>query len=625
MTNKISWFYESASERRDSGYNPQTSSFAAHLTEGSDGKTFNERFEELCEQYKEGGGPDIKNDFRNMISDRSFMEQYKSDLIAPIAKSFQEMSPNDPHIKSVCENVSRFWDNKLRTYTESATLASFLPLATLEFPVLVKQFFSSILKDIIEVESVKSPNITKHIRTTYMVDNQTGEEYEYPKCMFDGTWEKLWNASKGHKIKETVVPLTDGRLWKYDIIGGLTDGVPGVDKLSFQFKIIGVQVGADVIRLPGNGITIEFSTNGTLVNGDLNFDYNGTHIEDTIGGQVNFKDGTVSISSASGQVTGVVFSGYLSNEKNLRTISVREKRDILRFTIEDGPRWNMPFSIEEIEDAAALLDINYYNRMVDEIVRTQEMQECMTVIKFLNDEFAKFNGVTSDTYKLESLAQTYKVDLKPPQYFAGDPFKYISTAIQFRLKAIIHQLTEMTKLDGLSFIIVGNPMATQLIAEFVQWKSETGTSIGGIDVNNSYGFATNMGANVRVVATNLYDAYSIDPADETGNRELILHVYGYPTTAEHISFRHLKYTSHLFTSQSQTAYQSTQAPGGAYNIVTATSRFHTMSIQGIQAVLLLLHSDLAYGTAPARPPISGAPWNVPIPIGGNAGAGDANP
>lgn len=609
--NNVGWFYESASERTN--YVPVKSSFCPYL--GEEGtKTFDEHFNDLYENYKEASGIDIKTDIRGMLSDRSFMEQYKTDLMEPVLAAFESACPNDPHIASVVENVQRFWDTKVKSYTESASMTGFLPIATLEFPVLVKQFFSSILKDIIEVESVKSPNITKHVRTTYMVDNQTGEEYEYPKCMFDGTWEKMWDAAKGHKIRETVVPFTNGRLWKYDIIGGLTDGTAGIDKLSFQFKIIGIQVGGDKIMLPGNGITVEFSTNGTLVNGDLNFEHNGTKIEDTLAGQVNFKDGTVSMASTNGQVEGVIFSGYLSNEKNLRHISVREKRDILRFTIEDGARWNMPFSIEEIEDAAALLDINYYNRMVDEIVRTQEMMECMTVIDFLNKEFEKFNGVKTDTYKLESLAQTYTVDLKAPTGFAGDPFKYISTAVQFRLKSIIHQITEMTKLDGLSFIIVGNPMACQLISEFVQWKVQQGSSIGGIDVNNSYGFATDMGANVRVVATNLYDAYTVDPVDDTHERELILHIYGYPTNAEHISFRHLKYTSHLLTSQSQTAYQSTNAPGGAYNIVTATSRFHTMAVQGIQADLIMMNSSIAYGKAPVRPPITGAPWNAPAAV-----------
>jgi len=291
--NNVSWFYESASERKNTGYQPQRSSFGVYREDNT--KSFDERFNDLYESYKELHGIDIKRDMKAMMGDRSFMEQYKADLMEPVFEAFREMSPNDPHIQGVIDNVNTFWDTKVKSYTESASLAGFLPIATLEFPVLVKQFFSSILKDIIEVEAVKTPNITKHIRTTYMVDNQTGDEYEYPKCLFDGTWEKLWNASKGHKIREQVVDFTDGRLWKYDIIGGLTDGTPGVDKLSFQFKIIGVKVGAEVIRLPGNGITVEFSTNGTLVNGDLNFTTEqGTVVEDTLSGQVDFKNGTIS-------------------------------------------------------------------------------------------------------------------------------------------------------------------------------------------------------------------------------------------------------------------------------------------------------------------------------------------
>lgn len=604
---KVSFFYESASERLPGSTNVPVSSFGAYQKEGV--KTFDEHFKDLHEEYKESLGLDIKMDIKEMLADRAFMQEYKSKLMAPVFEGFRDSSPNDPHVESVIQNVERFWDTKVRSYTESASMTGFLPIATLEFPVLLKQFFRSILKDIIEVESTKTPNITKHIRTTYMVDNQTGQEYEYPRCMFDGTWEKIWDATKGHPIKEDVVPLTNGRLWKYDIITNLTDGTAGIDKLSFQFKIIAVQVGGETIMLKGNGITVEFSTNGTFVNGDLNFEHNGTQIEDTLSGRVNFQNGTVDLSSASGQVEGVVFSGYLSNEKNLRHASVREKRDILRFVIEDGARWNMPFSIEEIEDAAALLDINYYNRMVDEIIKGQEMQEGMTVIKFLNTEFAKYNGVTTDIYKLESLAQTSTVDIKPPLGFAGDPFKYVSTAIQFRLKALIHQITEMTKMEGLSFVIVGNPMATQLLSEFTEWKIQQGSTIGGISVNNSYGFGTDMGANVRVVSTNLYDAYTTEPVKDSSKRELVLHIYVYPTDPEHISFKHLKYTSHLLTSQSQTAYQSTAAPGGAYNVVTATSRFKTLAVQGIQARLIVLNSDYVYGPAPARPPVVGAPWN----------------
>lgn len=632
-TSDVSWFFESAADKNSHPTAVAGTTFGRYQTEGS--KSFEKHFDDLATQYLESNGIDIKTDMKAMMADRTFMEGYKEDLMKPVLEGFKQACPGDPHIASVIENCNKFWDNKVRAYTESASITGFLPIATLEFPVLVKQFFSSILKDIIEVEAVKSPNITKHIRTTYLVDNQTGEELEYPKCMFDGTWQKMWNASKGLPIKKDVIKLTDGRLYNHDIVANDVVGAnPALDKLSFDLKISAVEIGGkETVQLVGNGITVEFSTGGTLINGNLDFTTpNGTEVHDLISGRVDFKTNCISCTSASGQVTGIVLDGHLSNEKNLRSVSVRERREILRFTIPDGPRWNMPFSMEEIEDAAALLDLNYYNRMVDEIVRTQEMQECMTAIKFLNDEFQKYNGVKTDTYKLESMALTYTVDLKAPAGFAGDPFSYMAKAIQFKLKAIMHQLSELTKIEGISYVIVGNPMATQLISEFVDWKTVQGTTIGGIDVNNSYGFATDMGANVRCVATNLYEAYTADKVGDAADaqRELILHIYGYPTSAEHISFRHLKYTSHLFTSQTQTAYQSTQAPAGAFNIVTATSRFQDMAVQGIQADLVLLHSNLVYGDIGDRDRISGAPWtgltlgtDTPVtpPAGGGGGAG----
>ena len=612
-SNGIGWFFESANDRAADGYAATSSSFGAYQKDGE--RSFDEHFQALVENYKENYNIDIKKDASAMFADKAFLEQYKVDILGPVFEAFEESSKNDPHVKNMIETVGKMWDQKVRRFTESASMVGYLPIATLEFPVLVKQYFSSILKDIIDIEQVKTPNISKHIRTTYVVNNSTGEELEYPKCMFDGSWQKMWNASKGYPIKNQAVMFENGRLNNYDIIGGLTDGNKAVDKLSFNFKITGIVVNGETIMLRGNGITIEFSTGGTLVNGKLDFMHEGTRIQDILAGQVDFQNGTISMASTSGVVTGVIFEGYLSNEKNLRSISVREKRDILRFTIEDGPRYNMPFTIEEIEDAAALLDINYYNRMCDEIVKVQEMQECMSVIKFLNDEFVKYNGVTTDIFKLESMAATYTVNLNPPVGYAGDPFKYRASVIQFKLKSIIHKITERAKIEGLSFIIVGNPMACQLIDEFIDWKHEQGTSIGGIKVNDSYGFATQMGANVRVVSTNIYDAYTEEPFEskdmygQTQNkRELVLHIIGYPTDSEHISYKHLKYSSHLMTSQSQTAYQSTQAPAGAYQIITATSRFKSIAVQGIQAQLVLLNSEEIYGPAPERDPISGAPW-----------------
>ena len=526
------WFYESAANNANITANKSESSFAPQGIDETIDTSFDSHFKKLADTFYERCKIDIKRDYLKMLSDPAFMETYKVELMKPVIAGFRQASPGDPHVESVIKNVNTFWDTKVKLFNESATMTTFLPIATLEFPVLVKQFFQTILKDIIEVEAVKTPMISRHICTRYLVDNQTGQEYEYPKCMFNGQWQNIWKAAKGIEIFHRV----DLPQHQYDLIERINaaheaagDGVVidrATARLTFQLMI------PKVIIQTGNQTT----TQQQAV--DDQGHQRHVHGHDLL----RSHEPAAQLAGGGGVVIGVIFQGYVSNEANLRSVSVREERSILRFTIEDGPRWNMPFSIEEIEDAAALLDLNYYNRMVDEIVRTQEQIETMTVIKFLNDQFDKFNGVVTDIYKLESVAMDYQVDLQPPVGFAGDPFKYISSVIQFRLKAIFHDLTDLLKLDNLSFIIVGNPMAVQPICEFVNWKCMQGTSIGGITVNGSYGFATDMGANVRVVSSNLYDPYTTEDvvqnageANEKSQKELVLHIYGYPTSPDHIS------------------------------------------------------------------------------------------
>ena len=68
----ISWFYESASEKRD--YVQPRSSFGAFQKEGV--KSIDDHFNDLYENYKENAGVDIKTDIKAMLSDRQFMESH---------------------------------------------------------------------------------------------------------------------------------------------------------------------------------------------------------------------------------------------------------------------------------------------------------------------------------------------------------------------------------------------------------------------------------------------------------------------------------------------------------------------------------------------------------------------
>ena len=86
-TEKISWFYESAADRKKE-VSTHTPSFGAYRRDGD--KPFNERFEELAAGYLENGKIDVKRDIKKLLADRSFMEQYREDLMEPIISAFED-------------------------------------------------------------------------------------------------------------------------------------------------------------------------------------------------------------------------------------------------------------------------------------------------------------------------------------------------------------------------------------------------------------------------------------------------------------------------------------------------------------------------------------------------------
>jgi hypothetical protein len=60
----------------------------------------------------------------------------------------------------------------------------------------------------------------------------------------------------------------------------------------------------------------------------------------------------------------------------------------------------------------------------------------------------------------------------------------------------------------------------------------------------------------------------------------------------HISYKHLRFARHLTNSPENAAYADAQNPGGAAVIVTTSSQYKTIAIQGIQARLICKNTVL---------------------------------
>ena len=260
-TSHGSWFQEQM--------NLINNTSAAELETLSD--TFDKNFQETVTDLQNTfNGINVMRDAKKMMDNPEIMQEYKVQMLDPILEEIRTAAAdaNDPgekfHLESVADQLENSWEESKKSFLvqESYNTATYLPLSTLDFPALIKQYIRFLGKDIIPVQTASSTNIEQRIFVKYLVNNQTGEEYEVPKVYWqkeaDGTptWKKLWNAGKGIRIndKEPIMleDIKNAPGKKYDMFNHLLQdngeaypaaGQPGAfektlrTRLSYDFNI----------------------------------------------------------------------------------------------------------------------------------------------------------------------------------------------------------------------------------------------------------------------------------------------------------------------------------------------------------------------------------------------------
>lgn len=626
-----SWFQEQASL-----VNSASETELRGLRDG-----FDNHFEEVHGTMKSKMSTDVMKDVKRMLDSPEVMQEYKTLMFEPILDDLQRAADKteDPaekyHLECVAEQLSEAWDTSVKSFMvqESYNVANYLPLSTLDFPALIKQYIRFLGKDLIPVQTASSVNIEQRIFIKYLVNNQTGEEYETPAIYFqkdeDGQplWKKLWNAGKGLRLNDkdvlTLATIQAATNKKYSMFNWLLDDngdayvLPEVQRtirtrLSYDFGIQYVQIDGKKVKLPHGGIQIDIQNGGVFLNGGITTDQKlpvigadgkatgeyVTGVADRLSGVIDFIKGTITATSC-GVITGIYVNGHMSNETNLRTIGFREYPEIRKFQISDGVRFQLPFTVEDFAEANTSLNFNLYNRLVQELVTAQEMFEDEYILQFLDEEFDKYDGYDSDIWALESYTATEYVDLMPTAIspnFAGDPWEYRTNAIHNGLASLIYELCDRGKLDNLGFVIYANPKAARLLQKFVTWTVKKSTEIGGVMMNHAFGIMTDTDIPIRVVASNRVDAYiNIEPYQDGAqegdvSREYFYKIVAYPMDKFHISYKHLRFARHLTNSPENAAYADANNPGGQAVLVTTSSQYKTIAIQGIQARLICKHT-----------------------------------
>ena len=561
---------------------------------GAKKNTFDDIYTEAYNDLM-SNGVDLMRDINDLLKNKAKLGSFKDVLLGELKTECAEMESHPEDFgthASLYEQVSEMFDNCVEDfYKESTRVSTLLPIKAIDFPVLVKQQLKLATKDIMQTEVTKTPIIKKHMEQTYLVDKKSNKRWKYPQCFFTDEFKEVYNAGKGLPIKDTKVALP---AVSYDIVTNLTDGDVTRDEFTMDLRIEKVFVtdaaGVDVPVILDPPMRINLSDN-TWLGGKIDTvvkDSTGADlaVKDIVMGMADFMEKTVTLNSASGQVTSVVFSGYLSNEKNERTVTFDYAREEREWKIEDGMRADVPYSLEELEDTKALMDIDLYKKTYNNMSDFMTQMEDSQVLSWLDEQFAKYDGVELDPLQWNSFITKKTFDCDSTSLTTALPYEFIQKQLKFAIDRLLIDIADKAKLEDITFVIYGNPRFISLLEPSVNWVTRPGSTSNGVKLDYGYGIMTSGDIKVQVVSTKKVNA-KYDSTEKTFNG---LRIIPFPLSQEQFTFKHYKYTSHILTSQNS-AYRPADQPGGSMTYLMATSRYTNAAVQGIQAQMKLANAE----------------------------------
>lgn len=559
----------------------------------------------FTEAYNEmmTNGIDLMVDINSLLKNKAKLASFKDALLGELKTESVEMHNDMDHEygthANLYDQVSDMFDNCVDDfYKESTRVSNLLPIKAIDFPVLVKQQLKLVSKDIMQTETTRTPIVKKHIEQTYVVDPGTKKRWRYPQCFFTDEFKEIYNAGKGVPIKDTKVPLP---AYNFDVIARCTDSSFNATKDKYDFTIdlriekvyvtVGTSPNTEEILLPlEQPMRINLQDN-TWLGGKIDTTVtttagNSVAVKDIIMGVADFTEKTCSLSSAAGLVTGVVFSGYLSNEKNERTVTFDYAREEREWKIEDGMRVDVPYSLEELEDAKALMDIDLYKKTYNNLSDFLTQMEDSKVLDWLDEQFDKYDGLELDPLQWNSFITKDTFNFDNTSITTALPSEYIEKMLKFKIDRMLNDIADTAKLDDFTFVIYGNPRYISLLNDKVNWVTRPGSTSNGVKLDYGYGIMTSGDVKVQVVSTKKVNATYNKTAKEYNG----LRIIPFPLSEEQFTFKHYKYTSHILTSQNS-AYRNAKLPGGSYTYLLGTSRYTNAAVQGIQAQLKFTNAE----------------------------------
>lgn len=519
----------------------------------------------LNERFQASYGIDAVDDILRICKDDVLAEQYKELLLGDVlAEQF-----DDAYLNLLPAKMEQLFENSRNVIVqESYGVAQLSPVVGYTLPIIKKNMLECISKDVMMTVIPDKPVVKVSFERKFLKDDK-GNKYYIPEIFYDNSYKAASMKAKGHEVYAEAIsaPLED-----YDLMTatlGAGNVRKGLDTFDHSLCITEVKF-ADVDEpLTGLCIQPDIEREGVIYK-ELPPLQDGT--KKVIVGRVDYYNGTVSCASMCGKLEHVKFSGHVSNQYNDRSLDLDRERVVKTWKIEEQEKINSPLTIEKIKDMKAMANIDITPEIVNDIatVLTQfEDSQCLdfldTSLNIWKDKKDLPYGYTDGFVE----TATFDCNVNSGMLTQSD---YIDKELKFRFNKLLSSLKDKLKTEELMFVAYAHPENIELFNSSVKWVVDEGTRIGGLQLDYRFGVMTETGTRVHFVSSMKVD------------KKLGIRVVAYPTTENHITFKHYKYSFNI-----ENTYHNPYVPK-VPNIM-GTQRYKTTEMLPLQAQMKLVNND----------------------------------
>lgn len=554
----------------------------------NDVTSFDNIFAESCETFRRVNHRDYIDAFsdREVLKNNAIVAGFKSDLLSQLQSDTENFQEDCGNAGNLYEQVSALFDNKVDSLiTESANVGTLLPIKTIDFPLLVKNHIKQSFKDVVNEEITPSTTIKKRIEHTIAYSKKDpSQKWEYPQCLYDGSFQEMMKAGKGVSLDTKAVALP---IFQYNLVEELTSAaVPSTQRIVYDIKIDKVEDAAGNVISLRTPMQVNLA-DGAWVGGKISQKYTVDGEEKTINdiltGFMDWDTQTCTLTSANAGDDGVKkvhFSGRLSNEGNENTIRTKYIQEDKEWLVGEGTKVDASYTLEELQEHKALLNMDMYQKSYNDLVNLISDMEDSDGYRWLDEEFERYDGVEFDPLGWNPMVIKTKFNCDSTIATVALQSEYIAKELKFKIDRFIIDIADTTKLDNMNFVIWGNPRYISLLDPYVKWVFRQGSSVGGVKLDYSYGVMTSGDVKIYVVSSKKIDHKT----------HKSLRLLPFVDSNETITFKRYKFSTDVVTAD-KSAYKDTERAGGSQTYVWGASRYVDVALQAIQGEVGFENAD----------------------------------